>query len=141
VNADGVRLTDGTALQPDAIVAATGYTTGLEPIVGHLGVLDEHGMPFHYRGPAVRPGLRFLGYAPCMGVIGRDARRVIRHLYRELTSPEATATSPEATATSPEAPAASHGPASHQPAASPAAAASIPEPAVSPEAARPATRP
>jgi NADPH-dependent 2,4-dienoyl-CoA reductase/sulfur reductase-like enzyme len=84
VDADGVRLLDGTTLQPDAIIAATGYTTGLEPLVGHLGVLDEAGLPFHYRGKPVKPGLRFLGYAPCMGVIGRDARFVVRHLYIEL---------------------------------------------------------
>ena len=94
VTADGVRLTDGTTLRPDAVIAATGYTTGLEPIAGHLDVLDDQGMPFHYRGPAVRPGLRFLGYAPCMGVIGRDARRVIRHLYRELTGTEPASTEP-----------------------------------------------
>jgi cation diffusion facilitator CzcD-associated flavoprotein CzcO len=85
VNAEGVRLSDGTILQPDAIIAATGYTTGLDPLVGHLGVLDEAGLPFHYRGLPVKPGLRFLGYAPCMGVIGRDARFVVRHLYIELT--------------------------------------------------------
>ena len=88
VNAGGVRLTDGTTLRPDALIAATGYTTGLEPLVGHLGVLDEAGLPFQYRGIPVRPGLRFLGYAPCMGVIGRDARRVARHLYSELTAAE-----------------------------------------------------
>jgi hypothetical protein len=79
---------DGTTLQPDVIVAATGYTTGLEPIVGHLGVLDAGGVPFEFRGIPVRPGLRFLGYAPCMGVIGRDARRVVRHLHGELTGAE-----------------------------------------------------
>jgi cation diffusion facilitator CzcD-associated flavoprotein CzcO len=92
VNADGVRLTDGTTLQPDAIVAATGYTTGLEPLAGHLDVLDDQGMPLHYRQPAVRPGLHFLGYAPCMGVIGRDARRVIRHVYAERTGTAPAAT-------------------------------------------------
>jgi putative flavoprotein involved in K+ transport len=86
VGADGVRLTDGTAIEPDAIVAATGYTTGLTSMVGHLGVLDEHGEPLNYRKPAIRPGLHFLGYAPCMGVIGRDAKRVIRHVHRELTT-------------------------------------------------------
>ena len=84
VDAEGVRLIDGTSLTPDAVIAATGYTTGLEPLVGHLGVLDDAGMPFQFRGVPVRPGLRFLGYAPCMGVIGRDARRVVRHLHDEL---------------------------------------------------------
>jgi putative flavoprotein involved in K+ transport len=86
VGADGVRLSDGTTLHPDAIVAATGYTTGLQPIVGHLGVLDEQGDPLNYRQPAIRPGLHFLGYAPCMGVIGRDAKRVMRHVHHELTT-------------------------------------------------------
>jgi Pyridine nucleotide-disulphide oxidoreductase len=95
VNAGGVRLTDGTTLRPDALIAATGYTTGLEPLVGHLGVLDEAGLPFQYRGIPVRPGLRFLGYAPCMGVIGRDARRVARHLHGELTGTEPAGRFPE----------------------------------------------
>jgi hypothetical protein len=85
VNGDGVRLTDATTIQPEAIIAATGYTTGLEPLVGHLGVLDADGLPFQFRGIPVRPGLRFLGYAPCMGVIGRDARRVVKHLPAEVT--------------------------------------------------------
>jgi glycine/D-amino acid oxidase-like deaminating enzyme len=96
VTGDGVRLTDGTVLQPDAIVAATGYTSGLEPIAGHLGVLGDDGLPLECRGIAVAPGLRFVGYAPCMGVIGRDARRVVRALYRELTGQE-TATPETAT--------------------------------------------
>jgi cation diffusion facilitator CzcD-associated flavoprotein CzcO len=89
VNADGVTLTDGTTLRPDALIAATGYTTGLEPLVGHLGVLDDAGMPFEFQGVPLQPGLRFLGYAPCMGVIGRDARRVVRHLHRELSDTQA----------------------------------------------------
>ena len=88
VDADGVRLTDGTTLKPDVVIAATGFKTGLEPLVGHLDVLDEGGMPFEFQGVPLQPGLRFLGYAPCMGVIGRDARRVVRHLYRELTGTE-----------------------------------------------------
>jgi hypothetical protein len=59
-------------------------------------VLDEAGLPFQYRGIPVRPGLRFLGYAPCMGVIGRDARRVARHLHGELTGTEPAGGVPEA---------------------------------------------
>ena len=34
-------LVDGSRLEPHAVVLATGYRTGLEPLVGHLGVLDE----------------------------------------------------------------------------------------------------
>lgn len=85
VDGNGVELTDGTVLRPDAVIAATGYTTGLEPLVGHLDVLDDAGMPFEFQGVPLQPGLRFLGYAPCMGVIGRDARRVVRNLHRELS--------------------------------------------------------
>jgi putative flavoprotein involved in K+ transport len=40
-----VLLADGARVQPDAVIAATGYRRGLEPLVGHLGVLDERGTP------------------------------------------------------------------------------------------------
>ncbi len=40
-----VVLTDGTRLQPDTLLAATGYRTGLQTMVGHLGIVDEHGLP------------------------------------------------------------------------------------------------
>jgi putative flavoprotein involved in K+ transport len=84
MGADGVELEDGTVSQPDVVIAATGYGTGLEQIVGHLDIVDDTGMPPEFHGVPVRPGLRFLGYAPCMGVIGRDARRVVAHLHTEL---------------------------------------------------------
>jgi len=42
---DKVVLVDGTRLDPDAVVLATGYIRGLEPLVGHLGVLDATGKP------------------------------------------------------------------------------------------------
>ena len=40
-----VVLADGTRLQPDVVIAATGCSTGLRPVVGHLGVLDDRGRP------------------------------------------------------------------------------------------------
>jgi cation diffusion facilitator CzcD-associated flavoprotein CzcO len=64
-----VELVDGNRLAPDAIVAATGYTTGLVPIVGHLGLLDERGVPLVRAGEAA-PGLRFVGYIHRPGVLG-----------------------------------------------------------------------
>ena len=36
---------------------------GLEKMVGHLGVLDEGGMPKVHGGPPAAPGLFFLGYS------------------------------------------------------------------------------
>ena len=38
---DEVLLADGSRVRPDAVIAATGYRRGLEPLVGHLEVLDE----------------------------------------------------------------------------------------------------
>ena len=86
----GARLTDGTRVEPGAIIAATGYGSGLQAIVGHLGVLDERGFPRAHGGPAAAPGLRFIGYRPAPGQIGdmgREARRAARAIKSELTSP------------------------------------------------------
>jgi len=40
-----VLLADDTRIQPEAVIAATGYRRGLEPLVGHLRVLGENGIP------------------------------------------------------------------------------------------------
>jgi hypothetical protein len=66
----GVVLADGSRIEPDAVVAATGYRPGLQPMVGHLGVLDERGCPRVRSGEAA-PGLRFIGYIPRPGQLGR----------------------------------------------------------------------
>ena len=47
---DSVVLADGTRLQPDLVVLATGYAQGLEPLIGHLGVLDDKGRPVERGG-------------------------------------------------------------------------------------------
>jgi hypothetical protein len=66
----GVGLADGTRVEPDAVIAATGYRCGLEPVVGHLGLLDERGVPRVRGGQEAAPGLRFVGYVPKPGHIG-----------------------------------------------------------------------
>jgi putative flavoprotein involved in K+ transport len=38
-------LADGARLKVDSVIAATGYRPALEPLVGHLGILDERGAP------------------------------------------------------------------------------------------------
>jgi cation diffusion facilitator CzcD-associated flavoprotein CzcO len=55
----GVVFVDGREEEFDAVVAATGFTTGLEGLIDVPGVLDERGYP---RGPAP-PGLFFAGYS------------------------------------------------------------------------------
>ena len=72
----GVLLADGERIAPDTVIAATGYRTGLEPLVGHLGVLDDHGSPRMTDGEAA-PGLRFVGFVPrpaLLHAFGREAR-------------------------------------------------------------------
>jgi putative flavoprotein involved in K+ transport len=42
---DHVVLADGSTVAPDVIITATGFAPDLHGLVGHLGVLDEHGNP------------------------------------------------------------------------------------------------
>ncbi|GAA5208117.1 flavin-containing monooxygenase [Microbacterium kyungheense] len=82
-------LADGTRCAPDAVIAATGYSTGLRPVVGHLGVLDAHGAPLLTRGRshAAAPRLRFVGVrSPLKGLllqINLDARAAARAIARD----------------------------------------------------------
>jgi cation diffusion facilitator CzcD-associated flavoprotein CzcO len=84
----GVDLEDDTRAEPDALIAATGYRSALEPLVGHLGVLNERGLPVVADGHAVAPGLRFVGFVPRpaqLGLLGTEARRAARGIARELS--------------------------------------------------------
>jgi hypothetical protein len=45
LDATGVELNDGARVEPEVLICATGYRRGLEPLVGHLGVIDERGRP------------------------------------------------------------------------------------------------
>jgi cation diffusion facilitator CzcD-associated flavoprotein CzcO len=61
-----VHFSDGSSENPDVVIAATGYATGLTPLLGHLDVLDADGRPRHPSGEAdpANPGLWFTGYRP-----------------------------------------------------------------------------
>ncbi|MEU2562431.1 NAD(P)/FAD-dependent oxidoreductase [Streptomyces longispororuber] len=87
---DGPRvvLADGARVTPQTVIAATGYRTGLDGWLGHLGVLDDHGNPL-VRGAQTAPdapGLYFVGYAnPLSGALyraGVEARAVTRAIRR-----------------------------------------------------------
>lgn len=62
-----VLLADGSRITPDAVIAATGYRPGLEPLAGHLGVLDPRGLPLRTDGEPAAPGLWFVGFVPTLG--------------------------------------------------------------------------
>jgi putative flavoprotein involved in K+ transport len=85
---DTVALADGTRITPEAVIAATGYERSLEPLVGHLGVLDARGRPVVHgaRTPEGAPGLYFTGFTnPISGMLREmalDARKIARRLAR-----------------------------------------------------------
>jgi cation diffusion facilitator CzcD-associated flavoprotein CzcO len=82
----GVSLADGTRIEPDAVVAATGYSCALESMVGHLDVLDGRGVPRVRGGEAVMPGLRFVGFDPRpaqLGYLGGEAKVAARGIARD----------------------------------------------------------
>jgi cation diffusion facilitator CzcD-associated flavoprotein CzcO len=82
-----VWLVDGQRLRPHAVICATGYVRGLEPVVGHLGVLDERGMPRAAGTVAADKGLRFIGFQSRPGLLGfvaKQSKRVARSIVEEL---------------------------------------------------------
>jgi putative flavoprotein involved in K+ transport len=86
LDATGVKLSDRARIEPDAIIAATGYRCGLESLVGHLAVLDERGAPRAVGGREAAPGLRFTGFVPVPGQIrylGVEAKRAARAIARQ----------------------------------------------------------
>jgi hypothetical protein len=86
-----VTLANGEVLRPDAVVVATGYERGLEPLVGHLGVITPSGRPTinaDEQSPGL-DGLYFLGYSnPLTGNIrqlGIDAHAIARRVGKRDT--------------------------------------------------------
>ncbi|MFI2733485.1 flavin-containing monooxygenase [Streptomyces sp. NPDC018711] len=86
--ADEVLLADGTRITPDTVIAATGYRRALEPLLGHLNVLDPRGLPVAHgaRSPREAPGLYFTGFTnPISGMfreMARDAEKIARRIAR-----------------------------------------------------------
>ncbi|OBH64449.1 NAD(P)/FAD-dependent oxidoreductase [Mycobacterium sp. E2479] len=59
---DSVVLADGTSVTPEVIITATGFETNLRGMVGHLGVVDEHGNPRGGFACHVGEGMFAIGY-------------------------------------------------------------------------------
>jgi putative flavoprotein involved in K+ transport len=87
----GAVFADGTGEPFDAIIAATGFTTGLESLIDVPDVLDDLGEPRGTSGePTVHPGLYFIGFTHSLRghlfEANRASRRLARHVERYLTS-------------------------------------------------------
>jgi putative flavoprotein involved in K+ transport len=99
VESDRVILADGTSVAPEVVIAATGFSTDLDGLVGHLGILDEHGNPRGGFASHVGDGMFAIAYGiPPNGPL-RAIRRAATPLAREVatylaTRPTATGTPP-----------------------------------------------
>ena len=92
-----VLLADGSRIAPDAVVSCAGYKRGLEPLVGHLGVIGERGRPVVHGAQTApnAPDLHFIGFTnPISGMFrefGFDARKIARfQARRRAASPVAS---------------------------------------------------
>lgn len=85
---DGAVTRDAQEIRPDVVICATGYTPGLEPLVGHLGVLDDFGFPTTtgaQPNPDL-PGLWFLGVRGYIWGNMHEQRRQSRQLASVVAS-------------------------------------------------------
>jgi cation diffusion facilitator CzcD-associated flavoprotein CzcO len=88
---DGVVFADGTSESFDAIIAATGFTTGLESLVDLPGVLDDLAEPRGISGePTAYRGLYFIGFTHSLRghlfEANRASRRLARNVERDLST-------------------------------------------------------
>lgn len=88
VDGPRIRLADGGTVEPDAVIAATGYTPALPPLVGHLGVLDERGMPLVSGAEELpsAPGLHFVGIQVELSGLLREIGLAARAVGRALAA-------------------------------------------------------
>jgi hypothetical protein len=81
----GAMFADGTTGAFEAIVAATGFATGLRSLVDVPGVLDEQDEPLGTPGgPTSEPGLYFIGFLHSLRGHLFEANRTSRRLAREV---------------------------------------------------------
>ncbi|MGH9142371.1 MAG: flavin-containing monooxygenase [Vicinamibacterales bacterium] len=85
LTSSGAVFADGTSESFDAIIAATGFTTGLESILDECDVLDDLGEPRGASGePTSRPGLYFVGFTHSLRGHLFEANRASRRLARNV---------------------------------------------------------
>ena len=81
-----VLLADGSRIDPDVVIAATGFRAGLDELVGHLDVLDPHGLPVATDGEPTLPGLWFVGFKPTLGGQLREGSIAARNVAAAVTA-------------------------------------------------------
>jgi len=91
LTATGAVFADGTSEPFDAIIAATGFATGLESLIDGSDVLDDRGEPRDTAGePTAQPGLYFVGFTHSLRghlfEANRASRRLAQNVERYLGS-------------------------------------------------------
>jgi len=96
-----VHFADGTSYAPDVVIAATGYSSGLETLLERLDVLDPQGRPRYPAGETdpSNPGLWFTGYRAMITGYFDAARiaaeRISESIERDMTAGPASLQTPE----------------------------------------------
>lgn len=89
LDGDQLWFTDGSNLPMEAIIAATGYSADLRPLLGdNCAALDDRGHPRVSGAPSAEPGLYFCSYhASSTGQLAasaQEARAIAAHLAPSL---------------------------------------------------------
>lgn len=90
-----VELADGRRIDPDVVICATGYRTGLEPLFDDLGALDRSGRPIYPMGQVDpnNPGLWFTGFTPGLTGFFHAAGQTAERIAKSISDEQATAPS------------------------------------------------
>jgi putative flavoprotein involved in K+ transport len=81
----GAIYADGVEEPFDAIVAATGFRTGLETLIERNGLLDQHNEPLAASGESTaKPGLYFIGFVHSLRGHLFEANRASKRLARNV---------------------------------------------------------
>jgi len=95
-DATGLRLVDGQYVQPEIVISATGYRSGLEAILGHTGLLDKLGVPLIHGAEQMDGyrGLWFTGMRPRLTgffhLAAKSAREIAGAIESEMRRKETT---------------------------------------------------
>jgi putative flavoprotein involved in K+ transport len=83
----GVQFSNGQEEAFDLVVAATGFSSGLERLLPMPELLDENAYPHFPSGePTSRPGLYFIGFTHSLRGHLFEANRGSRHLAKEIAT-------------------------------------------------------
>ena len=84
---DGAEICSQTAkIDPDVVIAATGFRAGLDELVGPLDILDGRGLPVATDGEPALPGLWFVGFKPTLSRQLREGSIAARNVAAAVTA-------------------------------------------------------